>query len=69
MTEQTKSLIRHLLTAVGFLLAALGIADAAEIVDLLLADLDKTWDAILVLVGAVTTIGGFFKGKERFEKR
>jgi len=69
MTEQTKSLIRHLLTAIGFLLATLGLADAADLVNILLADLDKTWDAALVLVGVVTTVVGFFQNKERFTDR
>jgi hypothetical protein len=69
MTEQTKSLIRHLLTAIGFLLATLGLADAADLVNILLADLDKTWDAALVLVGVATTVAGFFQNKERFTDR
>lgn len=69
MTEQTKSLIRHLLTAIGFLLATLGLADAADLVNILIADLDKIWDAILILVGVVTTVAGFFQNKERFTDR
>jgi hypothetical protein len=68
MTEQTKSLIRHILTALGFLLSALGVADAANVVDFLLADIDILWDAVLVLVGAVTTIAGFFTNKDRWNK-
>ena len=68
MTEQTKSLIRHILTALGFLLSAIGVADAANVVDFLLADLDVVWDAILVLIGTVTTIVGFFKDKARWKK-
>lgn len=66
MNEQTKSLIRHILTALGFLLSALGVADAANVVDFLLADLDIIWDAVLVLIGVITTVIGFFKNKERF---
>jgi len=66
MTDQTKSLIRHILTALGFLLATLGIADAADIVDFLLVELDTLWDAILVVVGAITTVIGFFQNKERW---
>lgn len=69
MTEQTKSLIRHLLTAIGFLLATLGLADAADLVNILIADLDKIWDAALILVGVVTTVVGFFNNKERFTDR
>lgn len=68
MTDQTKSLIRHILTALGVLLAALGLTDASGLINDLLANLDGTWDAILVLVGTVTTVIGFFKNKERWQK-
>ncbi|NQY42594.1 MAG: hypothetical protein HRT87_04535 [Legionellales bacterium] len=63
MNDQTKSLVRHILTALGFLLGALGIGDAAGAIEFVLADLDKIWDAILIIVTAVI---GFFKDKERF---
>lgn len=69
MTEGTKSLIRHILTALGVLLAAVGMADAAELFNTLLLDLDKVWDAVLVFVGLFTTVAGFFKGKDRFAER
>lgn len=69
MNESTKSLIRHILTALGVLLAALGLADAAELVNGTLAQLDSIWDSVLVLVGLVTSIAGFFSGKERFAER
>lgn len=69
MNEQTKSLIRHLLTALGMIFAVFGLADAAEVIEVLSADLDKIWDAILVLVGLVTTVIGFFTNKERFDSR
>lgn len=66
MNDQTKSLVRHILTALGFLLGALGIGDAAGAIEFVLADLDKIWDAILIIVGIVTAVIGFFKDKERF---
>lgn len=69
MNESTKSLIRHILTALGVLLAATGMADAAELVNGTLADLNKLWDAVLVLVGFVTSVVAFFKNKERFSER
>ena len=68
MNSGTKSLIRHILTALGVLLAAVGMADAAELFNTLLLDLDKVWDAVLVLVGLVTTVLGFFKDKDRLAK-
>jgi len=68
MNEQSKSLVRHLLTAIGFLLATLGLADASDMVNGLLANLDGIWDAVLVLSGTLIGIVGFFKNKERFNK-
>ena len=64
MNEQTKSLIRHLLTAIGFLLASLGLADASDMINGILANLDGIWDAVLVLSGTVIGIIGFFKNKD-----
>ena len=69
MTDKTKSMIRHILTAIGFLLGALGLADAAGAVEFLIADLNNIWDAVLVLSGAVITVVGFFKNKERFVQK
>jgi hypothetical protein len=69
MNESTKSLIRHILTALGVLLAALGLADASELVNGTLAQLDSIWDAALVLVGFGTSVAAFLSGKERFEER
>lgn len=69
MNESTKSLIRHILTALGVLLAALGLADASELVNGTLAQLDAIWDAALVLVGFGTSVVAFLSGKERFEER
>ena len=69
MNESTKSLTRHILTALGVLLAALGLADASELVNGTLAQLDAIWDAALVLVGFGTSVVAFLSGKERFEER
>lgn len=69
MNEQSKSLVRHLLTAIGFLLATLGLADASDMVNGLLANLDGIWDAILVLSGTIIGIVGFFKDKDRFSDK
>jgi hypothetical protein len=66
MNEQNKSLVRHLLTALGVLMAALGLGNASGLIEELLSNLDTIWDAILVLSGTVISIVGFFKNKERF---
>ncbi len=69
MNEQSKSLIRHLLTALGVLMAALGLGNASGLIEELLANLDKIWDAGLVITGAVVSILGFFRNKDRFNKQ
>ena len=69
MNEQNKSLIRHLLTALGVLMTALGLGNASGLIEELLSNLDTIWDAILVLSGTVISIVGFFKNKDRFSDR
>jgi hypothetical protein len=69
MNEQNKSLVRHLLTALGVLMAALGLGNASGLIEELLSNLDTIWDAILVLSGTVISIVGFFKNKDRFNGR
>lgn len=66
MTEQTKSLIRHILTALGFVLGLVGLDKFVPIVSTLQQNLDVVWGAIMAIAGVVTTILGFFKNKERF---
>jgi Zn-dependent protease with chaperone function len=67
MNAGTKSLIRHILTALGVLLAAVGMADASDLFNTLLVDLDGIWDAILVITGLVTTVVGFFTKRKEVE--
>jgi hypothetical protein len=69
MNEQNKSLIRHLLTALGVLMTALGLGNASGLIEELLANLDKIWDAVLVITGTVVSILGFFRNKDRFNKQ
>ncbi len=69
MNEQNKSLIRHLLTALGVLMTALGLGNASGLIEELLANLDKIWDAVLVIAGTVVSILGFFRNKDRFNKQ
>lgn len=63
MTEQTKSLIRHILTVLAGLLVALGLANAAGVVEFTLVNLDAVWNAILVIVGFITGFKGFKFGR------
>lgn len=66
MNEQTKSLVRHVLTAVGFLLGMFGVGKLTGVIDILSANLDSLWSAIMAVVGVVTSILGFFRDKSRF---
>lgn len=69
MNEQTKSLIRHILTALGFVLGLFGLGKLTGLVDILLQNLDVLWSAISSIVGVVLMIIGFFKDKARFLMR
>jgi predicted tellurium resistance membrane protein TerC len=55
-----------MLTALGVLMAALGLGNASGLIEELLSNLDLIWDAVLVIVGTVVSIVGFFRNKERF---
>lgn len=69
MTEQLKSTIRHILTALGVVVGLFGIGQATEVINFTLGNLDTVWASIVALVGFVTSIVGFFKDKQRFEAR
>lgn len=69
MNEQTKSLIRHILTALGFVLGLIGLDKFTGVVEYLSSSLDQIWAAVLVISGVVTTVIGFFKEKTRFISR
>ena len=66
-TEQIKSLIRHLLTALGMFLTLLGVDKILPLVEFLQTNLDGVFAAVTTLVGLGATIYGFFKDKERWE--
>ena len=66
MNEQTKSIIRHLLTALGVVLGFVGLSKFTGLLDILNQNLDTVWNAVLTIVGFVTTLVGFFKNKDRF---
>jgi len=66
MNEQTKSIIRHVLTALGVVLGFVGLSKFTGLLDILNQNLDTVWNAVLTIVGFVTTLVGFFKNKDRF---
>lgn len=69
MNESTKSLIRHILTALGFVLGLIGVGKATGVIDILLANLDSLWQAVSSIVGVALMIIGFLKDKARFVTR
>jgi hypothetical protein len=69
MNERTKSIVRHVLTGLGAILAFFGITAATGVIEYTLVNLDTVWNAIIALLGFVTTVIGFFKNKERLVER
>lgn len=67
MNNKTKSLVRHILTALGTVLVLLGLGDAAGVIEFVNGQLDTVNDAILVIVGFLTSVFGFLREKERLE--
>lgn len=65
MTDKTKSLIRHILTALGVVLGLLGLEKVTGLVQYILDNLDSLWSAVVTVVGFVTTIIGFFLNREK----
>lgn len=65
-TEQIKSLVRHVLTALGTLLVLFGLDRFIPVVETLTLNLDATFQAVEVLIGVVLVVVGFFRNKDRF---
>jgi RNAse (barnase) inhibitor barstar len=59
----TKSLLRHILTAVGSILVFLGLFKFTGLIDILVQNLDVVWDAVTALIGFVLAVWGFFKDR------
>ena len=64
----TKSMIRHILTAIGTLVALVGLESVTGLLNYLIENLDGLWAAGATIVGAVTTIWGFLRRKEFVEE-
>lgn len=69
MSESTKSLIRHILTALGAIAMTLGIDNFTGIIEYIQANFDQVTAAVTAIIGFLTTIFGFFKDKDRLEVR
>ena len=68
MTETIKSLVRHILTAIGVVLGFIGLDKYTGLLEYVIQNLDTVWAAVLSLIGFVTAIVGFFTNKERFNR-
>ena len=64
-----KSFIRHLLTAVGTLLAITGLDNFIDIVEFINQSIDPIWAAVETIIGFIVAIIGFFKEPERHVER
>ncbi len=69
MKEGTKSLIRHILTAVGMIIALTGLNEWTGLLDILTGNLDGVYAGIAVVGGLITAVGGFFKDRKRHKDR
>ena len=67
MKEKLKSFFRHILTAIGFLLATFGLGEYAGLIDMVSENLELIIAAVETIVGFVMMIYGFFKDKDRHE--
>lgn len=56
-----KSLIRHLLTALGTVLTLVGLEQFSGALNYLVEQLDAIYSAALTLIGVITTIIGYFR--------
>lgn len=59
------SLIRHILTGLGSIAVVIGLDKYTGVINYLLENLDSLWAAGLALVGAATTVYGFFRGRKK----
>ncbi len=60
MDNKTKSLIRHILTAVGTIITLLGVNSVVPIITFIQNNLDGVWEAASTVIGALITIYGYF---------
>lgn len=60
MSDQTKSLIRHILTALGTIVTLIGLNTWVPILTFLQTHLDAVWEAVNVVIGVIVALYGFF---------
>lgn len=65
MTDNTKSLIRHFLTALGTVVTLIGLNHWVPVLDYLSGSLDSLWDSVVAVIGIVTTLVGYFVKRDK----
>ena len=69
MNEQTKSLIRHILTALGAVVGVIGLGSFSGAIDFILENLEGVAAAVTTIIGFAGAVLAFFKDGKRFEER
>lgn len=69
MNEKSKSLIRHLLTALGSVMLIVGLGKYTGVINYVLENMDAVYTAVATITGVVMTVIGYFKDSDRFVKR
>lgn len=59
-----KSPYRHLITAIGVLLGLLGLDEYLPVITYLEGSFEGIYSAVILLIGAVTTVWGYLFGRE-----
>lgn len=58
------SIVRHILTALGAVLAFFGLGSFTGLIDILLQNLGAIQEAVMTIVGVVMAIIGYFQGRK-----
>lgn len=69
MSENVRSLIRHLLTIVGGLLTVFGLGKYSGLLEYVAANVEPVYAAVTAIIGVVVTVYGYFKDSTRFAIR
>ena len=69
MSEQIKSMIRHIVTSLGAVAAVFGISELAGVINLIAENIDTLFGIISSIGGVIAIMKGFFHNKERFTDR
>lgn len=69
MNEKSKSLIRHLLTALGSVMLIVGLGKYTGVINYVLENMDAVYTAVATITGVVMGLIGYFKDSDRFVKR